>query len=153
MKPLYESILSTTKSGKEHRPFKFSKEYTRAEVDDAIEDYYDFYKRKNHYFDIKKLTPFEDASYENLMYILNNYAYGDANAKFSFVMDLEFYKKFSRCEKELEKSGRRFFSPYSDFEYVWIVKLDNRYFIWDGNSISHYKFFVISKTLKDFDLV
>ena len=47
MNTLYESILNSTKSGKNHLPLHFSKEYTFEQADDAIEDYYDFYKILN----------------------------------------------------------------------------------------------------------
>jgi hypothetical protein len=44
MKPLYESILSSTKSGYNKIRLVFSKEYTKSNLDKIIGDFYNFYK-------------------------------------------------------------------------------------------------------------
>jgi hypothetical protein len=44
MKSLYESILSSTKSGYNKIRLVFSKEYTKSNLDKIISDFYNFYK-------------------------------------------------------------------------------------------------------------
>jgi len=145
MNTLYESILNSTKSGKNHLPLHFSKEYTFEQADDAIEDYYDFYKIKNHYFDINKKSDFEDVSYEKLIYILMNFEGGNKKTKFSFVKDLEFYKKFSRCSE----LANRIFSEHVDFQYVWLIRVNNNYYVWEGYSTNILN---INGAIKKYDL-
>jgi hypothetical protein len=123
MKPLYESILSSTKSGYNKIRLVFSKEYTKSNLDKIIGDFYNFYKLD------KRNTLVEEILQEKI----------DSCKSINFI-SIAFLEDKDAKEKLLKATQ----AAYSEKEFIEILNKPNytpivfRMKYKDGNSIEEY---------------
>lgn len=123
MKSLYESILSSTKSGKSRVSLLFSKEYTKSNLDKIIGDFYNFYKLD------KRNTLVEEILQEKI----------DSCKSINFI-SIAFLEDKDAKEKLLKATQ----AAYSEKEFIEILNKPNytpivfRMKYKDGNSIEEY---------------
>jgi hypothetical protein len=123
MKPLYESILSSTKSGYNKIRLVFSKEYTKSNLDKIIRDFYNFYKLD------KRNTLVEEILQEKI----------DSCKSINFI-SIAFLEDKDAKEKLLKATQ----AAYSEKEFIEILNKPNytpivfRMKYKDGNSIEEY---------------
>ena len=123
MKTLYESILSSTKSGYNKIRLVFSKEYTKSNLDKIIGDFYNFYKLD------KRNTLVEEILQEKI----------DSCKSVNFI-SIAFLEDKDAKEKLLKATQ----AAYSEKEFIEILNKPNytpivfRMKYKDGNSIEEY---------------
>jgi hypothetical protein len=123
MKSLYESILSSTKSGYNKIRLVFSKEYTKSNLDKIIRDFYNFYKLD------KRNTLVEEILQEKI----------DSCKSINFI-SIAFLEDKDAKEKLLKATQ----AAYSEKEFIEILNKPNytpivfRMKYKDGNSIEEY---------------
>ena len=123
MKSLYESILSSTKSGYNKIRLVFSKEYTKSNLDKIIRDFYNFYKLD------KRNTLVEEILQEKI----------DSCKSVNFI-SIAFLEDKDAKEKLLKATQ----AAYSEKEFIEILNKPNytpivfRMKYKDGNSIEEY---------------
>jgi hypothetical protein len=123
MKSLYESILSSTKSGYNKIRLVFSKEYTKSNLDKIIGDFYNFYKLD------KRNTLVEEILQEKI----------DSCKSVNFI-SIAFLEDKDAKEKLLKATQ----AAYSEKEFIEILNKPNytpivfRMKYKDGNSIEEY---------------
>lgn len=123
MKSLYESILSSTKSGYNKIRLVFSKEYTKSNLDKIIGDFYNFYKLD------KRNTLVEEILQEKI----------DSCKSINFI-SIAFLEDKDAKEKLLKATQ----AAYSEKEFIEILNKPNytpivfRMKYKDGNSIEEY---------------
>jgi hypothetical protein len=123
MKTLYESILSSTKSGYNKIRLVFSKEYTKSNLDKIIRDFYNFYKLD------KRNTLVEEILQEKI----------DSCKSVNFI-SIAFLEDKDAKEKLLKATQ----AAYSEKEFIEILNKPNytpivfRMKYKDGNSIEEY---------------
>lgn len=123
MKSLYESILSSTKSGYNKIRLVFSKEYTKSNLNKIIGDFYNFYKLD------KRNTLVEEILQEKI----------DSCKSINFI-SIAFLEDKDAKEKLLKATQ----AAYSEKEFIEILNKPNytpivfRMKYKDGNSIEEY---------------
>jgi hypothetical protein len=123
MKTLYESILSSTKSGYNKIRLVFSKEYTKSNLDKIIVDFYNFYKLD------KRNTLVEEILQEKI----------DSCKSVNFI-SIAFLEDKDAKEKLLKATQ----AAYSEKEFIEILNKPNytpivfRMKYKDGNSTEEY---------------
>ena len=123
MQSLYESILSSTKSGYNKIRLVFSKEYTKSNLDKIIGDFYNFYKLD------KRNTLVEEILQEKI----------DSCKSINFI-SIAFLEDKDAKEKLLKATQ----AAYSEKEFIEILNKPNytpivfRMKYKDGNSIEEY---------------
>ena len=123
MKSLYESILSSTKSGYNKIRLVFSKEYTKSNLDKIIGDFYNFYKLD------KRNTLVEEILQEKI----------DSCKSVNFI-SIAFLEDKDAKEKLLKATQ----AAYSEKEFIEILNKPNytpivfRMKYKEGNSIEEY---------------
>lgn len=124
MKSLYESILSSTKSGKSRLRLIFSKEYTKSNLDKIVDDFYKFYKLD------KRNTLVEEIIQEKINFCksVNNIV------SIAFLEDKDAKEKLLKATK----------AAYSEREFIEILNKSNytpivfRMKYKEGNSIEEF---------------
>lgn len=123
MKSLYESILSSTKSGYNKIRLVFSKEYTKSNLDKIIGDFYNFYKLD------KRNTLVEEILQEKI----------DSCKAVNFI-SIAFLEDKDAKEKLLKATK----AAYSEKEFIEVLNKPNytpivfRIKYKDGNSVEEY---------------
>ena len=117
MKSLYESILSSTKSGKSKVSLLFSKEYKKSDLHQIESDMYSFYKVDRRRVDFEDIIKEKTDSCK----IIKNFV------SLSFLADKDYVEKLAKATKAAGRDEQQFrnYIIRSDFPIIFRMKYED----------------------------
>lgn len=117
MKTLYESILSSTKSGKSKVSLLFSKEYKKSDLHQIESDMYSFYKVDRRRIDFEDIIKEKTDSCNSIKNFVS----------LSFLADKDYVEKLAKATKAAGRDEQQFrnYLIKSDFPIIFRMKYED----------------------------
>lgn len=117
MQSLYESILSSTKSGKSRVSLLFSKEYKKSDLHQIESDMYSFYKVDRRRIDFEDIIKEKTDSCKSIRNFVS----------LSFLADKDYVEKLAKATKAAGKDEQQFrnYLIRSDFPIIFRMKYED----------------------------
>ena len=133
MKTLYESILSSTKSGKSKISLLFSKEYKKSDLHQIESDMYSFYKVDRRRIDFEDIIKEKTDSCKSIKNFVS----------LSFLADKDYVEKLAKATKSAGRDEQQFrnYLIRSDFPIIFRMKYED-----DGKIEEEYSWYPKPRT-------